>query len=187
MERSPVCICGAGKSLFERLERDRAMEYLHGLHDRFSNLRSQILSMDPFPTALRIFNTVQQEEEQQHITSSPLPSIEAAALNTNIHQSQPSRASPLTYHKRPRPHCDYCNRHGHIRDRCYRLHGFPSSSTTKPTAANTTATPEHQLMQPATIPTFSAEQYSLFLSLINPSGKDTPIEPRVNFAGPSHE
>ncbi|XP_026441617.1 uncharacterized protein LOC113340759 [Papaver somniferum] len=142
-----VCICGAGKSLLERLERDRAVEFLQGLHDKFSNLRSQILLMDPFPTALRIFNMVQQEEEQQHITSSPLPNIESAALNTNRFAA-PSSAnrSAASHNKRPRPHCDFCNRHGHVRDRCYRLHGFPSSSTSQPVAANTIAAPsESQL------------------------------------------
>ncbi|XP_026420331.1 uncharacterized protein LOC113316346 [Papaver somniferum] len=178
-----VCICGAGKSLLERLERDRAMEFLQGLHDRFSNLISQILMMDPFPTAIRIFNMVQQEEEQQHITASPLPAIEAPALNTNRHHPQTSRSAPATHHKRPRPHCDYCNRHGHIRERCYRLHGFPSSSATTPTAANTTATQEFQPMQPAAIPAFSSEQYSRLLALINPPGEDTSVEPRVNLAG----
>ncbi|XP_026439655.1 uncharacterized protein LOC113338445 [Papaver somniferum] len=93
-----VCICGAGKHLLERLERDRAMEFLQGLHDRFSNLRSQILLMDPFPTALRIFNMVQQEEEQQHITSSPLPNIEFAALNTNRYAASSSGSRPATSH-----------------------------------------------------------------------------------------
>ncbi|XP_026452932.1 uncharacterized protein LOC113353593 [Papaver somniferum] len=87
-----ACICGAGKSMLERLERDRAMEFLQGLHDRFSNLRSQILTMEPFPTALRIFNLVQQEEEQQNITSLPMPVVESAALNTNRHF--PSSSSP---------------------------------------------------------------------------------------------
>ncbi|XP_026398246.1 uncharacterized protein LOC113294032 [Papaver somniferum] len=53
-----ACICGAGKSVMERLERDRAMKFLQGLHDRFSNLHSQILTMEPFPTALRIFDLV---------------------------------------------------------------------------------------------------------------------------------
>ncbi|XP_026442669.1 uncharacterized protein LOC113342296 [Papaver somniferum] len=97
-----VCICGAGKSLLERLERDRAMEFLQGLHDGFSNLRSQILLMDPFPTALRIFNMVQQEEEQQHITASPLPNIESAALSTNRYatQSSANRSSPSTSHNK---------------------------------------------------------------------------------------
>ncbi|XP_026450552.1 uncharacterized protein LOC113350632 [Papaver somniferum] len=135
-----VCICGAGKSLLERLERDRAMKFLQGLQDRFSNLRSQIMLMDPFPTALRIFNMVQQEEEQQNITVRPLPNIESAALNINRHNPQPARPSP-SHNKRPRPYSDYCNRHGHVRDKCYRLHGFPSSSATMPVDANTTTVP----------------------------------------------
>ncbi|XP_026440554.1 uncharacterized protein LOC113339516 [Papaver somniferum] len=122
-----ACICGAGKHMIERLERDRAMEFLQGLHERFSNLRSQILIMEPFPTALRIFNLVQQEEEQQHITASPLPVVDSAALNTSRHL--PSSRPPASHNKRPRPHCDYCNRHEHVREKCYRLHGFQLQTT----------------------------------------------------------
>ncbi|XP_026428226.1 uncharacterized protein LOC113324105 [Papaver somniferum] len=112
-----ACICGAGKHMIECLERDRAMEFLQGLHDKFSNLRSRILTMEPFPTALRIFNLVQQEEEQQHITSSPLPVVDSASLNTSRHLPSSSRP-PASHNKRPRPHCDYCNRHGHVREKC---------------------------------------------------------------------
>ncbi|XP_026436680.1 uncharacterized protein LOC113334704 [Papaver somniferum] len=149
-----VCICGAGKSLLERLERDRAMEFLQGLHDRFSNLISQILLMNPFPTALRIFNMVQQEEEQKHITASPLPTIESAALNVN-RQAPPTARASTSHNKRPRPHCDYCNRHGHVRDRCYRLHGFPSPYAPPVVAANTTAVSQdsHSAQHPV-VPAF---------------------------------
>lgn len=35
-----ACICGAGKTLFERHERDCTIEFLQGLHDRFSSLQS---------------------------------------------------------------------------------------------------------------------------------------------------
>ncbi|XP_026383558.1 uncharacterized protein LOC113279060 [Papaver somniferum] len=65
-------------SMMERLERDHAMEFLQGLHERFSNLHSQILTMEPFPTALMIFNLIQQEEEQQNITAAPMPVVESA-------------------------------------------------------------------------------------------------------------
>ncbi|XP_026460057.1 uncharacterized protein LOC113360814 [Papaver somniferum] len=185
-----VCIFGAGKSLLERLEHDTAMEFLQGLHDRFSNLRNQILLMDPFPTALRIFNMVQQEEEQQHITASPLPNIESAALNTNcfVPEHQSAAQPSASQNKRPRPHYDNCNRHGHVRDKCYRLHGFPPSYASNPVAANTTIDPpELQLVHQPAMPSFSAKQYSRLLALINTPSEDTLMEPRVNFAGLVHE
>ncbi|WOH13446.1 hypothetical protein DCAR_0832956 [Daucus carota subsp. sativus] len=57
---SEPCICGASKFLIERQERDRAMEFLQGLHDRFSNIRSQILLIEPLPSAQKIFNLRQR-------------------------------------------------------------------------------------------------------------------------------
>ncbi|XP_026378718.1 uncharacterized protein LOC113273172 [Papaver somniferum] len=169
-----ACICGAGKHMLERLERDRSMEFLQGLHDRFSNLRSQILTMEPFPIALRIFNLVQQEEEQQHITTASLPTVDAAALNSNRNFPSTSRA-PVSHNKRQRPHYDYCNRHGHVRDKCYRLHDFPTTNSSLPPANNTlplvfaaTAVPtDTSSIQPA-IPSLSADQYARLLALISP-------------------
>ena len=43
------------------------MEFLQGLHDRFSAIRSQILLMDPFPSVAKIYSLVRQEEKQQEI------------------------------------------------------------------------------------------------------------------------
>ncbi|XP_026444145.1 uncharacterized protein LOC113344368 [Papaver somniferum] len=183
-----ACICGAGKHMLERLERDRAMEFLQGLHDRFSNLRSQILTTDPFPTALRIFNLVQQEEEQQHITVAPFPTVEAAALNSNRHFPSTSRA-PVSQNKRRRLHCDYCNKHDHVRDKCYRLHGFPTTNSSQPpdnnnlqiTAAGTAVPADTSAIQQA-FPTLSADQYARLLALIDPAPESAQVEPRANFA-----
>ncbi|TXG65147.1 hypothetical protein EZV62_006422 [Acer yangbiense] len=57
------------------------MEFLQGLHDRFSAIRSQILLMEPFPTATKIYSLVRQEEKQQEIQSLSSPMPDAAVLN----------------------------------------------------------------------------------------------------------
>ncbi|KAF9622367.1 hypothetical protein IFM89_031170 [Coptis chinensis] len=67
------CTCGGGKALSDRLHQDRAMEFLQGLHDRFSALRSQILLMDQFPNATKIYSLIRQEEKQQEIHSLSFP------------------------------------------------------------------------------------------------------------------
>lgn len=50
------------RSLLERYEYDCAIKFLWGIHNRFSNLRSQILLMESLPSIFRIFNVVQREE-----------------------------------------------------------------------------------------------------------------------------
>jgi hypothetical protein len=77
------CICGNAKSIIDQLNQDRAMEFLQGVHDRFSAVCSQILLMDPFPTIQRIYNIVRREEKQQEINFRPLPAEESAALQTS--------------------------------------------------------------------------------------------------------
>lgn len=119
-----TCICGASKFLLEQHARDRAMEFLQGLHDKFAPIRSQILLIEPIPTAERMFNLVKQEEMQQIINSSTAPLVESAALQ--VHGSS-HRSRPPT--KRQRPFCDHCHRHGHTKEQCYRLHGFPDRSS----------------------------------------------------------
>ncbi|XP_026430937.1 uncharacterized protein LOC113328061 [Papaver somniferum] len=121
-------------------------------------------------------------------SSDHLLHIESAALNANryVHHSASSQSvvRPSSSHnKRPRPHCDFCNRHGHVRDSCYKLHGFPPSSASNPVDANVSASLEYQPAQNPVMPAFSAEQYSRLLALINTPAEDTPMEPRVNFAG----
>ncbi|XP_026442469.1 uncharacterized protein LOC113342017 [Papaver somniferum] len=190
-----ACICGAGKHMLERLERERAMEFLQGLHDRFSNLRSQILTIDPSQSALRIFNLVQQEEEQQHITHTPLPTVDAAAL-ASTRNLQSSSHPPSNQNKRQRPFCDYCNRLGHVRDKCYRLHGFPpaNSSQQQPLAnanlhmtAAAAALSTDPYAASHALPSLYADQYARLLALINPAPDSAQPDARANFAGPCNE
>ena len=52
------CTCGHGKALATYLQQDRAMEFLQGIHERYSVLRSQILLMDPFLNVTKIYSLV---------------------------------------------------------------------------------------------------------------------------------
>ncbi|XP_039138839.1 uncharacterized protein LOC120276181 [Dioscorea cayenensis subsp. rotundata] len=52
------CICGNAKSVLDQQHQDRAIEFLQGLHDKYSVVRSQILLMEPFPSIQRIYNLV---------------------------------------------------------------------------------------------------------------------------------
>ncbi|KAL5726342.1 hypothetical protein ACHQM5_009393 [Ranunculus cassubicifolius] len=193
------CICGASKFLLEKHQRDRAMEFLQGLHDRFSSLRSQILLIEPLPVAQKIFQLVKQEEDQQLINASSSPNIDGATLNfsRNDHSSgrfSKSSGSNIKGQKRQRPFCDHCNRHGHTRQTCYQLHGFPTnrsrdstSATSNAVAAATSSMAPYEMAPPFGVPPLSAEQYTRLLSLLAPSSGDTEMISSTNLAGPSNE
>ncbi|KAJ9541530.1 hypothetical protein OSB04_028036 [Centaurea solstitialis] len=101
------------------------MEFLQGLHDRYTNLCSQILLTEPFPSVQRIFNLVKQEEEQQHINATPRIQIDVATLYVRRSNSDSQRSQ----NKHPRPFCEHCNKHDHTLESCYQIHGFPSKNS----------------------------------------------------------
>ncbi|XP_026431827.1 uncharacterized protein LOC113329073 [Papaver somniferum] len=83
------------------------------------------------------------------------------------------------------------DRLGHVRDKCYRLHGFPATTSSSPSPANsnmhltaaTAVTPADASAIPHALPTLSADQYARLLALINPAPESAQLEPRSNFAG----
>lgn len=142
------------------------MEFLQGLHDSFSTVRSQILLMEPFPSIQRIYSLVRQEEKQQELNVRSVPTVDSAAFQF-VKQSYRDRVPS----KRQRPFCDHCNRHGHTREKCFQLHGFPDKhgKRVEPQATHLVA-PTTQL---------TSEQYNKLLALI---AKDDADGPSVNFA-----
>ena len=163
----PPCICGNAKLIADQQNQDRAMEFLQGLHDSFSAIRSQVLLMEPFPSVQRIYNLIRQEEMQQELNLKSVPTADSAAFHTS--KQQWSSPSTRFTGKRPRPYCDHCNKHGHTRAKCYQIHGFPDKQVTKsessPALAASSLTSEH---------------YSKLLALLSKEDSDMPS---ANLAG----
>lgn len=161
------CICGNAKSNLDQQNQDCAMEFLQGLHDRFSAIRSQILLMEPFPSMHRIYNLVRQEEKQQEINFQATPTIDFAAL-------QASKPSSWSFGKCQRPFCEHCNKHGHTLATCFQIHGFPNKDKPiKKTGSSPSASAKlaNQL---------SCEQYHKLLTLL---AKEDTTGSSVNLAG----
>ncbi|XP_026431481.1 uncharacterized protein LOC113328659 [Papaver somniferum] len=177
------CICGAGKSYVENHNQDRSMEFLQGLHDRFSSLRSQILLMEPMPSPAKIYNHVRQEEEQQGINSSCLPFVESATINVTCSDNRNQRPFPNNGpNKRARHFCDHCNKYGHTRQTYWKLNGYPKDF---PMPRDLESHVIAAVTQPATTaPPISAAQYARLGSLLEPENDCTDVAPYANFAGP---
>ena len=55
------CTCSTLAIIAKRKLEDRAMQFLRGLNEQYSNVRSHILLMDPLPTISKIFSYVSQQ------------------------------------------------------------------------------------------------------------------------------
>ena len=149
---TPSCICGHAKSYIDQQNQDHAIEFLQGLHDRFSAIPSQILLMDPFPSIQLIYNLVNQEEKQQEINICTTPTIDLAVLQASKPPFRPSG-------KRKLPFCVHCNKHGNTLATCYQIHGFPDKQVKKSRPPSSTFAPTPNQLTP--------EQYNKLPALLS--------------------
>lgn len=148
------CTCG-GKALTHKAEQDRRLiQFLMGLNDMYTVICGSILMMNSLPTMAQAFSLLVQDEHQREIKPSSNFNVESTALHAgsirpsssagNIRPSssagniRPSSSyktnyapnnshghSQLQYKDR---FCTYCNRTGHLAEKCYQLHGYPTGS-----------------------------------------------------------
>ncbi|GJW32106.1 hypothetical protein Tco_0052138 [Tanacetum coccineum] len=134
-----VCNCENGKNNGDKEQKKRLIQFLMGLDECYSNLRGQILLLQPLPTVAKAYGMIRQEEKQREgILPKPLGSI-ALSAQTYISQSYKNnnthRGTTSQYPNRPqtgrrstfRPGVYYTNfsTEGHSSDECYKLKGYP--------------------------------------------------------------
>ncbi|KAL2924272.1 Retrovirus-related Pol polyprotein from transposon TNT 1-94 [Bienertia sinuspersici] len=142
----PTCSCGAIHSctcnLLKRIadfeEEERLMQFLLGLNENFDGVITNLLSMAPLPTVNRAYYLAQQVESQKEVSAGTSSVTEVSALNA---MKVPSHFKQLTAQKNSKVTsdvsgkdwrkdkgdrtCDFCKRKGHLKDTCWKLHGFP--------------------------------------------------------------
>ncbi|GJU17601.1 cysteine-rich receptor-like protein kinase 8 [Tanacetum coccineum] len=132
------CTCENGKENGEREQRKRLIQFLMGLDECYTNIRGQILLMQPLPLVAKAYSMLRQEEKQRdfpkHSSSTPV------TLNTyrnpytpSYRNNQPNTpTNPPNGSQNERRHtfrkgvfCGYCKKQGHPKDECYKLLGYP--------------------------------------------------------------
>lgn len=76
--------------------------------------------MDPIPSTSRVFSFVIQEEKQRFINSISINNSETLAYAINDANGSKSKSV-----KKDRPLCSHCGMQGHIKDKSYKIHGYP--------------------------------------------------------------
>ena len=124
---------------------DSIMQFRNGLNGSYSQVRTQILMMEPIPLIDKAFTLVIQEERQRYLEFNVSPSVESTTLavkNQGFNQSFGFSSNDGKNYKgnigKGRPVCGHCCKLGHIMEKCYKLVGYFSSYKQKgrPAMAN---------------------------------------------------
>ena len=74
------CTCGVNDKIAHLYHQDSIMQFLNGLNDCYSQVKTQILMMESVPSIDKAFSLVIQEERQRSSTFNGTPSIGSVAL-----------------------------------------------------------------------------------------------------------
>lgn len=139
-------MCGVKTNLHKAEQDKQLIQFLMGLNEVYTVVRGNILMMNPLPTIAQGFSILIQEEKQREVRAPNKSISESTFLNVgaqnarrnqfrtnyNQHQNvgasgnQSYRTNKSQMSKSSQFFCDYCKRQGHIKEKCYRLHGFPA-------------------------------------------------------------
>lgn len=110
---------------------DQIMQFLTGLNESFSVVKTQILLMDLLPHINKVYSLVVQEESQNSLLPTPT-SVDESSIFVNAYDFKkfvgnkgkgPSGAST---NKSGGRFCTFCNRYNHTIEFCYLKHGHPN-------------------------------------------------------------
>ncbi|KAG7584438.1 Ribonuclease H-like superfamily [Arabidopsis suecica] len=124
------CNCGKVEELLEDAETSRVIQFLMGLNDSYANIRGQIINKKNRPSLSDIYNMLDQDQSQRNVNSATKGFVGASPTPSAFQVSEGS-INAAGYTQRPRHLCSYCGAVGHLKDRCYRLHGYPPGWTGK--------------------------------------------------------
>ncbi|XP_074352864.1 uncharacterized protein LOC141692016 [Apium graveolens] len=96
-------------------EEARLFQFLNGLDDSYSSIRSQLLMYNPLPTVEMASATLQQEEAQRDLLQGSKSEHELMAMYSKNN----------TEHKERSVICSACKVRGHTSERCWTVIGYP--------------------------------------------------------------
>ncbi|KAL0318781.1 UNVERIFIED_CONTAM: hypothetical protein Sangu_2034300 [Sesamum angustifolium] len=128
IEPTPDYDCSSKRTLANKLASNQLMQFIMGLNDLFDAIRNQILVMDPLPVVDKayslVFRVESQRQGQMHIEEA---NTNAALLAKNMDVTREVKQfqKKKTFVDKKNQFCVHCNKSGHSRNACFKLHGYP--------------------------------------------------------------
>lgn len=108
-----------------------------GLNENYESIRSRILMKKVLPTLSEVYNLLDQDDSQRCARVPLQNDLATAAFQVShssnqeiVNFSQATKhqgAGSSSYPRKDRPYCTFCGRVGHVVDKCYKKHGYPTS------------------------------------------------------------
>ena len=111
---------------------DSVMQFFTGLNVTYSQIRGQLLLLDPLPSINKVYSLLIQDESQRSIAYSAGDYVESIALaaqlvvgSANLAYGGGPTGKGSKNKGKDRPVCSHSGITGHIMEKCCKLHGYP--------------------------------------------------------------
>ncbi|XP_061356238.1 uncharacterized protein LOC133300683 [Gastrolobium bilobum] len=185
------CTCGGYNLMRTYRDPDQVVRFLKGLNEQYAHVRSQVMLLDPFPSLIRVFSMIVQQERQMLCEVLVDSNTETRVFNnfSDNHQKQNfgrgrGRGFPSFFNKGRGSGkvCTYCGKPNHIVDICYQKHGYPQGFKPKgPSNANFVARNDTDITEGGdnsdSMVTISQDEYQNLIKglQLRSSVEETPI------------
>ncbi|XP_057994403.1 uncharacterized protein LOC131174666 [Hevea brasiliensis] len=130
LRKFPVCTCSVAKVVADIEEEDKLIQFLMGLNDNYEHVRSQILLHDPLPVVNKAYSMILSVEKQREVLSISDSVDHASAMlvkDVNAPKNQNFTTNRIRdFFKKEDKFCFHCKAQGHVRETCFKLHGYPN-------------------------------------------------------------
>ncbi|XP_071693351.1 uncharacterized protein [Rutidosis leptorrhynchoides] len=132
MVQLPDCTCKAEKKLKEHSQLLKLMQFLTGLDDKYSHIRSNLLTTDPLPSIKYAYAILSREEVHRDSSISSNNEMQSSdflsKVNANSSNAVNNFSSGFKPGKGPSHNleCAKCNKTCHTIDKCFEVVGYPA-------------------------------------------------------------
>ncbi|XP_070049137.1 uncharacterized protein LOC142178276 [Nicotiana tabacum] len=116
------CDCEENKPFIEKFRNLHLLQFLVGLNESYSHVRSNVLLRSPTLTVNQAYTLAMQEESQRTLG---MDNTDREPLTMLAGRGQGLKP------KKPGLICEHCGYKGHLTKNCYRIIGFPSDFKSK--------------------------------------------------------
>lgn len=124
------CTCDVAKKIYKMQQNSKVISFLMKLDKKFKQVRSNMLMMPDLPIAAQAYRILLQEETHLMLSTNRGSNNESMACRVEKHKAQErgvSRSYNTESNKSKKPHlwCDHCKMNGHVKEKCWKLVGYP--------------------------------------------------------------
>ncbi|XP_074378584.1 uncharacterized protein LOC141720128 [Apium graveolens] len=122
-----TCTCTINSKLEAYDQTVQLTQFLMGLNEHFTGVRGQILIMNPLPSLSQCYSVLLQEENRRESTGTVSLNKDTIAMSIRKNTYGKSYLTKTSQKSVDTSAvvCEYCHMTGHVKEKCFFLHGYP--------------------------------------------------------------